>query len=146
VGAFEYQGEFIGTIRLIPLNIGLAPCDEILTRQPPLAPRFLEAAWEVGRLVLAPKYRAGPEVLRRCLFLTLLCLLRTTEIENIFASCTPLLGRLYRRCGASVLIKDVGRVGEDSFCLIHGFATALLPALAGTEAERMLAERELALL
>ncbi|MGZ5194415.1 MAG: N-acyl amino acid synthase FeeM domain-containing protein [Ramlibacter sp.] len=146
VGAFECHGEFIGTIRLIPLALGLAPCDAILGQQAALAPQFHEAAWEVGRLVLAPQYRAGPEALKRCLFLTLLYLVRTTEITNIFASCTPLLSRLYRRFGFSVLMKDVCREGDDSFCLIHGATPSVLRALAGTEAEKMLAERELALI
>ena len=96
--------------------------------------------------MLAPQYRAGPEALKRCLFLTLLYLVRTTEITNIFASCTPLLSRLYRRFGFSVLMKDVCREGDESFCLIHGATPTVLRALAGTEAEKMLAERELALL
>jgi hypothetical protein len=103
-----------------------------------------EASWEVGRLVLAPHYRSGPETLKRCLFLTLVHLVRTTEIENIFASCSPLLSRLYRRFGFSVIAKDVGKESADAFSIIHGEVPTVLHALANSAAERVQAERELA--
>lgn len=105
---------------------------------------YYEGSWEVGRLVLAPQYRAGPEALKRCLFLTLVYLVRTTDIQNIFASCTPLLGRLYRRFGFSVLVKDACEGSEESYSLIHGSVPVVLRALASTDQERDLAERELA--
>ena len=77
------------------MNQGLAPCEALLDGQSLLPAHCYDASWEVGRLVLAPEYRAGPEVLKRCLFVTLMHLLRTTQIENVFAVCTPLLARLY---------------------------------------------------
>jgi hypothetical protein len=109
-------------------------------------PQPMPAAWEVGRLVLAPEYRAGPEALKRCLFLTLAHLVDTVQIENLFATCTPILGRLYRRFGFSVMVKDACTGPEGAYSLIHGDVSTVFRALAGNEQERELAERCLALL
>jgi hypothetical protein len=125
------------------MNQGLAPCEALLDGQSLLPAHCYDASWEVGRLVLAPQYRAGPEVLKRCLFITLLHLLRTTEIDNVFAVCTPVLARLYRRLGCAVVIKDACEGAEQSLSLIHGKASGVLLALASNEEERLLAECEI---
>lgn len=144
MGAFECQGEFIGTIRFVPMGLGLAPCEALLGRQPELSMDDYEDSWEVGRLVLAPRYRSAPEALKRCLFLTFMCLAKETSSMNFFASCTPLLSRLYRRFGFSVLVKDACSGPSDSYSLIHGRMPAVLMALAGNDMERAQAERQLA--
>ncbi|MCY7319335.1 MAG: N-acetyltransferase [Ramlibacter sp.] len=126
------------------MDQGLAPCEALLDGQSVLPAHCYNASWEVGRLVLAPEYRAGPEVLKRCLFVTLLHLLRTTEIENVFAVCTPVLARLYRRLGCSVIIKEACAGADQSLSLIHGKASTVLLALASNEEEKLLAECELA--
>jgi hypothetical protein len=119
-----------GTVRVLPMNLGLAPCDDVLDRQPHLPAAIREHAWEVGRLVLAPEYRAGPELLRRCLALTLLDMVEHAPVQNIFASCRPVLARLYRRFGYTVLVKDVGAAdGEDPYTLIHGDVAAVLQSV-----------------
>jgi hypothetical protein len=146
VGAFLLHGTFIGSIRLIPMDRGLAPCEAILQRQSLLAASYYEASWEVGRLVLAAQYRSTPEALKRCLFLTLLHLVRTHEIQNLFAACTPILCRLYRRFGFTVIVKNACEGTAGPFSLIHGVVPTVLRALAGNEAERRLAESELALI
>lgn len=146
MAAFECRGAFIGTIRLIPMTQGLAPCEALLDGQSLLPAHCYDASWEVGRLVLAPEYRAGPEVLKRCLFVTLMHLLRTTQIENVFAVCTPVLARLYRRLGCSVIIKDACEGADGSLSLIHGKASDVLLALASNEEEKLLAQCELAAL
>lgn len=125
---------------------GLAPCEAILDGQSLLPAHCYDASWEVGRLVLAPEYRAGPEVLKRCLFVTLIHLLRTTRIENVFAVCTPVLARLYRRLGCSVIMKDACEGADGALSLMHGKASAVLLALAGNEEEKLLAQCELAAL
>ena len=137
-------GQTIGTIRLIPMTEGLAPCEKLLDRHP-IAPELRQESWEVGRLVLAQRYRSGPESLKRCLFLTLLHLIENTDVENLFASCTPLLSRLYRRFGFDVLVKDASCDAEGSYHLIHGTVPDVLRALAGNPDERELAEDILAL-
>lgn len=128
------------------MDRGLAPCETVLQGQSLVPAHYYHASWEVGRLVLAPQYRSGPEALKRCLFLALLYLVRNTEIANLFASCSPVLGRLYRRFGFSVLVKNACDTGAESFSLIHGDVPTVMRALAGNDAERELAETELALL
>ena len=146
MGAVLCRGTYIGTIRLIPMDRGLAPCEAVLQGQSLLPGHYYEGSWEVGRLVLAPQYRAGPEALKRCLFIALLYLVRNTEIANLFATCSPILGRLYRRFGFSVLVKNACEASDETYSLIHGDVPTVLRALAGTDAERELAEEELAIL
>lgn len=121
------------------MDQGLAPCEK-LVEQHGISPELLQDSWEVGRLVLGPQYRSGPESLKRCLFLTLVHLIEHNEVENLFASCTPLLSRLYRRFGFNVVVKDASQSSEGSYSLIHGTVPNVLRALAGNEAERELAE------
>ena len=136
-------GQTIGTIRLLPMGEGLAPCDKLLDRHDVPAELRLDS-WEVGRLVLGERYRSGPESLKRCLFLTLLHLIDKTDVENLFASCTPLLSRLYRRFGFNVLVKDASREGDETYHLIHGKVSDVLRALAATREELEMGEEILA--
>jgi predicted GNAT family N-acyltransferase len=121
------------------MDQGLAPCEKLLQRHA-IEEELREQSWEVGRLVLAPRYRSGPDSLKRCLFLTLLHLIDNTDVENLFASCTPLLSRLYRRFGFDVVVKDASCDAEGSYHLIHGTVPQVLRALAGNADERQLAE------
>lgn len=127
------------------MDRGLAACEALLEKHPLLAAQYYEAAWEVGRLVLSPEFRTGPEALKRCLFLTLICLLRTHDVRNIYASCSPLLSRLYRRFGFKVVLKDACDQPDGAYSLIHGVVPEVLMALAGNEAELEVAERELSI-
>jgi N-acyl-L-homoserine lactone synthetase len=144
VGAFTRFGEYIGTIRYLPMNRGLAPCDK-LVRQHAIPESLLDESWEVGRLVLDPQYRSGFDSLKRLLFLSLVDILDHHPIDNLFASCTPVLSRLYRRFGFSVLVKDASQDAEGSYSLIHGHVPEVLRALAATVEERAQVERFLAL-
>ena len=126
------------------MDRGLAPCEALLSNQSMRQAQHYEAAWEVGRLVLSPQYRSGPEALKRCLFLTLVYLMRTHEIRNLYASCSPLLSRLYRRFGFSVVLKDACEQPDGTYSLIHGTVPSVLDALCGNDAERALAMNELA--
>lgn len=124
---------------------GLAPCEKLLDLHH-IPEDLRENSWEVGRLVLGQQYRSGPESLKRCLFLTLVHLIENTNVENLFASCTPLLSRLYRRFGFNVLVKDASRDGEGNhYALIHGSVPDVLRALSNTPQDRELAEEILAL-
>lgn len=144
VGAFLRQGEYIGTIRLLPMNQGLAPCEKLVQAHG-IDPSLQHQSWEVGRLVLAPQYRSGPDALKRLLFLTLLYLLEHTGVENLFASCTPVLSRLYRRFGFNVVVRDASQDAQGSYSLIHGTVPSVLSALAGDDDDRDLAEEIIAL-
>lgn len=118
---------------------GLAPCEKLVERHR-IDPALTQESWEVGRLVLGQRYRSGPESLKRCLFLTLVHLIENTEVENLFASCTPLLSRLYRRFGFNVIVKDAASDGDGTFNLIHGTVPDVLRALAGNAEEREMTE------
>jgi hypothetical protein len=144
VGAFVRYGEYIGTIRYLPMTEGLAPCEALLRRHG-IPEELQEASWEVGRLVLAPQYRSGPETLKRFLFLTLMDLLDHSPVDNLFASCTPVLSRLYRRFGFEVLVKDASQDAGNTYSLIHGHVPTVLRALAADAAEKRAAEEALAL-
>lgn len=144
VGGFTRYGEYIGTIRYLPMNQELAPCDK-LVRQHGIPDTLLERSWEVGRLVLAPQYRSGFDALKRLLFLSLVDVLDEHPVANLLASCTPLLSRLYRRFGFSVVVKDACEDADGSYCLIHGHVPDVLRALAATGEEKATVNRILAL-
>ncbi|HZY16123.1 MAG TPA: N-acetyltransferase [Ramlibacter sp.] len=118
---------------------GVAPCDKLVERHGTPC-ELMEHSWEVGRLVVDPRYRGGPEFLRHCLFITIVDMLQHSELDNLFASCTPVLARLYRRFGFRVLVKDACQDDDGSYSLIHGRMPDVLRALAGNDAERELAE------
>ncbi len=95
---------------------------------------FDQGTWEVGRLVLAPEYRSGQDVLKRCLYLTLRHLCENREVGNLYASCSHILSRLYRRFGFTVCEKEVPLAGTDKvYTLIHGLPKTVLTALKGDD-------------
>jgi hypothetical protein len=79
--------------------------------------------------VLAPEYRSNAEILKTCLLLTFMQFLEVTPRANAFATCTPVLGRLYRRFGFSVLAKDACQKGDESYSLIHGTVESVRQAI-----------------
>ena len=130
VGAFEYHGRLIGTMRAIPIGLGLAPCDKAFICDDRVPAELLAGAWEIGRLVLAPEYRSGYDGLKRCMQMAFLYLVGNADFRNGFALCTPILGRLYRRFGFSLMRRDAVVTAQDSFSLIHGAVPTVLNALA----------------
>jgi hypothetical protein len=129
VGAFEWDGRFIGTIRFVPLGMGLAPCEAVVARHPELPPGILQNAWEVGRLVLDPAFRAQADLLKTCIYLTFMRFIEETPEANVLATCNPLLGRLYRRFGLSVIVKDACQLDGEMYSLIHGNEASVSAAL-----------------
>lgn len=114
------------------MDAGLTLTEELLA-QPGLPPVSLKrGSWEVGRLVLAEEHRSDPEALRRCLFLALSYLCRHTDASDLYASCSHVLGRLYRRFGFAPFAKDVLLAGtQKSYTLIHGHGPQVLDCLSG---------------
>jgi hypothetical protein len=102
---------------------GLSPLDTLLPGQVDMS--LARGGWEFGRLVIDPDCRSGPELVRRSIFLGVDFLTQHTDAENVFASCTPALARLYRRYGFSVL----GGAAQG-YCLIHGEVSEVLRASA----------------
>lgn len=117
---------------------GLAPCEDIVAGAG-LPPDMLSDGWEVGRLVLAPEYRSNGEVLKTCLMLTFAQFLEVTARANAYATCTPVLGRLYRRFGFQVVQKEACRKDGEPYSLIHGTVDSVRQAIlaARGEPERM---------
>lgn len=113
--------------------LGLTPSESALMQSSMGDASLWPHSCEVGRLIIDPAFRNGPELLKRCLLLTLQQLCELTEVHNLFATCSPLLGRLYRRFAFSPLVQDLGCGGrEERFMLVHGQSPAVYGALGGT--------------
>jgi len=98
----------------------------LLDRENPL----WRESWEVGRLVLDPIYRGDQDLLKHCLFLTLDDLCRNALANNLFASCSHVLSRLYRRFAFATLYSKIHLPRtEKVYSLIHGTPDMVLAAL-----------------
>ena len=116
------------------MRYGLTLAEKLLGQALPDAGNLLDDSWEMGRLVLDPDFRAGPELLRRCLFMGLSFLHNQARVVNLHAACTPTLARLYRRFGFAVVARDVPLAGTDkTYTLIHGPFLNVLDALSAAE-------------
>lgn len=94
-------------------------------------PATVAGDWEVGRLVLAPAYRTDVEALRHCLRIALEYACEATQVDHLFATCTHVLSRLYRRFGFSVFAKEVLLPGtEKTYTLIRGHSAAVAMGLS----------------
>ena len=128
---FELGGEWIGTIRIVPLGHQLTLTETLLPHAGPEAPAAGAGDWEVGRLVLAAEYRTDVEALRHCLRIALEYAGDATRIEHLYATCTHVLGRLYRRFGFGVFARDVQLPGtEKTYTLIRGRSSAVAMGLS----------------
>jgi hypothetical protein len=97
-----------------------------------LGPDIRLGDWEVGRLVLAPSYRTDVDSLRHCLHLALEYARAHAQVRRLFATCTPVLSRLYRRFAFSVYAREVPLVGTaKTYTLISGEFDDVGRALAG---------------
>ncbi|MGE0332268.1 MAG: hypothetical protein AB7P37_16440 [Ramlibacter sp.] len=82
--------------------------------------------------MLAPEYRTKPEVLRTCFFLTLMRFIELTPSANFLATCSPVLSRLYRRFGFTVLVRDAMQKEGESYSLIHGNVASVRLAVSAS--------------
>jgi hypothetical protein len=130
VFGFELRDQLIGTIRFVPMTHGLTLTERLLDKigrgsRSPLN-------WDSGRLVLATGYRYGNDFLAYCLFLALQHLMKHESVEYLFASCSHVLSRLYRRFGFEVIEKNVHLLGiNKEYTLICGDAMIVLETLGG---------------
>lgn len=85
----------------------------------------------MGRLVISPHFRGGPESLKGFLYLSLSFLHGLSPVGSLHATCTPVLARLYRRFGFSVVAKDVPLLGTaKTYTVIHGYFNEVIAELA----------------
>jgi len=100
---------------------GLTLTEALLPELGEAAPRVAPGDWEVGRLALAPEYRSDVDALRRCLHLALEYARRHAGVETLYANCTHVLSRLYRRFAFDAFARDVPLRGTPkSYTLIRG--------------------------
>ena len=96
---------------------------------------IVDGHWEVGRLVLVPRYRADVAALKHCLFLALNFACEYAEVSHLYAACTHVLSRLYRRFGFQPFARDVPLRGTDKlYTLIRGTGAQVLQTLADQDA------------
>lgn len=106
--------------------------ESLMAQLGPDAPVPLRGDWEVGRLVLAPEYRSDVDALRRCLDLAIRYACAHAHVNRLYASCTHVLGRLYRRFAFVAFAKDVPLAGTGKrYTLISGYSGNVARALAG---------------
>jgi hypothetical protein len=119
--AFELDGELVGTVRAVPIGYGLTLVEKLRSHLALDPGHTYLRGWEMGRLVISPQYRGGPESLKGFLYLSLSFLNRISPVGNLHAACTPALARLYRRFGLAMVARDVPLPGtEKTYTLIHG--------------------------
>lgn len=135
VFGFDLHGERIGTIRIVPLGCGLTLTDTLLEQVGTAGPSVRSGDWEVGRLVLAPEYRSDVDALRRCLHLALEYAREHAQVDRLFAACTHVLSRLYRRFGFTAFARDVPLHGTAKlYTMISGDGDVVERALSGRPA------------
>jgi hypothetical protein len=119
----------------VPLGYQLTLTETLLPLAGDAAPEPLAGDWEVGRLVLAQDFRADVDTLRHCLRVALEYGCTTARVGHLYATCSHVLSRLYRRFGFSEFAKDVTLPGTcKSYALIRGSAAAISGGLAGRPA------------
>jgi len=129
---FELDGELIGTIRIVPMGHGLTLTEELVPQLGADAPAPMQGDWEVGRLVVAPDYRSDIETLRECMRRSLVYGCRQARVTRLYATCTHVLSRLYRRFGFTAFARDVPlRDTGKAYTMISGPATVVSHFLSG---------------
>ena len=132
--AFELDGELVGTVRAVPIGYGLTLVENLRSRVHAEPGNSYVNAWEMGRLVISPEYRGGPESLRGFLYLSLAFLNRLSPVGNLHAACTPALARLYRRFGLATVERNVPLHGTaKTYTLIHGPFARVIAALSDAD-------------
>jgi hypothetical protein len=120
------------------MGYGLTLTETLLDQLGDQAPVQLRAGdWEIGRLVLAPAYRSDVDALRHCLRLALEYVREQEHIGRLFAACTHVLSRLYRRFAFQAFAREVPLHGTaKTYTLISGCAEEVRRTIAERPAAR----------
>jgi predicted GNAT family N-acyltransferase len=110
---------------------GLTLTEELLPQLGADAPRTEQGDWEVGRLVVAPGYRSDVDTLRECMHRSLVHGCDHARVTRLYATCTHVLSRLYRRFGFAAFARDVPlRNTGKTYTMISGDAPTVSRALS----------------
>lgn len=105
------------------MGYGLTLTETLVKQLTAGVPTLGAGDWEVGRLVLAPAYRSDVDHLGHYLRMALGYVREHDDVEGLFAACTHVLGRLYRRYGFQSYARDVPLPGTSkTYTLIRGCA------------------------
>lgn len=119
----------------MPIGYGLTLTEQLLPEAGPQAPAAGLGDWEVGRLVLAPDRRSDVDALRACLHAAVVYGLGHAHVRHLYATCTHVLSRLYRRFGFTAFAREVPLPGTSkAYTMISGAAQPVARALAGQPA------------
>ena len=95
-----------------------------------------DTGWEIGRLAIEHHSR-DPATLSECFTLTANWLDTYTEVQDIFASCSSTMSRLYRRFAFTAFKRDLMIPGGDKlYTEIYGYLPTILDRLNGAELAR----------
>ena len=119
------------------MGYGLTLTETLLPQLGGTAPAVGPTDWEVGRLVLAPAYRADVDHLGHYLRLALGYVRQHDDVHGLFAACTHVLSRLYRRYGFQAFARDVPLLGTPkTYTLIRGCAEEITRKAAAASVPR----------
>lgn len=119
----------------MPIGYGLTLTEQLLPEAGPQATAAGQGDWEVGRLVLAPEHRSDVDALRACLHAAVVYGLEHAHVRHLYATCTHVLSRLYRRFGFTAFAREVPLRGTSKvYTMISGAAQPVARALAGQSA------------
>lgn len=115
----------------MPLGYDLTLTETLMPHAGPAMPAIGLGDWEVGRLALAPDFRTDVDALRQCLRMSLGFAFEHAQVDHLFATCTHVLSRLYRRFGFSEVAREVPLPGTSkAYTLIRGSAPAIAAGLS----------------
>lgn len=127
VMAIFLDDDVAATIRFIPSGHGVTLAEKSWSSVTRMQGRFGHGSWEVGRLIVDPKYRSAA-LLPQCLALACAELIEASDVKFLHASCSPLMARLYRRFGFTTEKVIQGEHGLQH-ALIHAHIDDVVRAL-----------------
>jgi predicted GNAT family N-acyltransferase len=118
VTGLYHRDKLVATMRFVPSGYRLTAAERLGSSVAKLPEVARAGSWEVGRLIVAPDERS-PELLHRCLALSLRALARRNEIAGFYAIATFSMARLWRRFGMHPVATLTGASGK-TFLLVAG--------------------------
>jgi len=118
VTAVSLGNRVIATLRFVPTGFGMTAAERLRGDLITDTSFLGDHSWEVGRVIMSPEDR-HPELLYRCVSLTLTELMRMQEVRYFHASTTLPMARLWRRFGMRTLV-TMGGLSGKRYALVCG--------------------------